>query len=115
MLNESNSFLFNAVNNSVRIQTNIRSTNYTNWRNQVRWIYKSGNNTNPSNGVNGYVTCCGAISLPFRSANGTITPRVFMFGMFVNNSTTSFQNSRGETAVTELLREQITASMNTFK
>lgn len=118
MRNQSNAGadLFAGVNGSVRTQTFISPAKYDNWLSQVQWIYKAGNNndTDPLSGATGYWTCCGSISLPFKAANGTVTHRHYMFGLFVNESTVfGFSNGFPETA--ELLREQILASMTTFK
>lgn len=110
MLNTSNSGPFNSVIASVKSQLGITTTKYNDWLSRIRYILKAGSNAD-SNGVNGYWSVAGAVRLPFKSGT-TVTTKKYLFGHYVNASTISYD---GWAATAETMREQIKASMTTFK
>lgn len=110
MLNNTNAGMFNSVINSVKANIGISSTKYNDWVNRIRYIYKAGNNSD-ENGVNGYWSVAGSLSLPFKSG-ALVTTKKYVYGHYVNDSTINYT---GGTAAGETLREQIQASMLTFK
>lgn len=109
MLNQTNSGPWNAVINAERADTGISNSEYSDWLGRLRYVLKAGNNS--SNGINGYWSCCGVMTLPFKSGN-VVTNRPYVFGHFVNRSGMDYVQGWNLTA--ELLREQIRASMETF-
>lgn len=117
MLHQDNSTLFDTVNQSAGFESGFTRAEFALWESNVKWIYKAGNNSDPSSDpearVNGYWTCCGAISLPFMDENLEVSHRTFLYGLFVNDSTTDYRLDR--VAIGQLLREQILESMNTFQ
>ena len=110
MLNNTNAGGFNSTINSVRSQLGISTTKYNDWVNRIRYLYKAGNNSD-DNGVNGYWSIAGSISLPFKNGN-LVTTKKYVYGHYVNKSTINYS---GWTATAETIREQIKASMTTFK
>lgn len=110
MLNNTNSNPFGSVISSVRSEIAISNANYNDWLGRIRYIYKAGNNSD-SNGVNGYWSLAGSIGVPIRSGN-LVTTKKYVYGHYVNASTISYS---GGTAAAETIREQIRASMLTFK
>ena len=109
MLNETNSGPWNAVIQDERTSLGLSNSEFNDWANRLRYVLKAGNNKD-ANDINGYWSCCGVITLPFRSG-ASVTDRQFLFGHFVNRSTINYG---GWTMTGEMLREQIRASMATF-
>lgn len=110
MLNNSNSNLFGTVLANIKSQIGITTSKYNSWLSKLRYIYKAGSNSD-SNNINGYWSIAGSISLPIKSGDVYLTKK-YVFGHYVNASTISYA---GGSAAAETMREQIKASMLTFK
>ncbi len=109
MLNQTNSGPWNAVIQSERVSLGLSNAEYNDWLSRLRYALKAGNNSDGNN-INGYWSCCGVITMPYKS-NTVISNRNYLFGHFVNRTTISYG---GWTMTGEMLREQIRASMTTF-
>lgn len=109
MLNETTSGPWNAIITAEKNSLGLSNAEYNDWLGRLRYVFKAGNNSD-SNNINGYWSCCGVITLPFKSGS-FVTNRNYLFGHFVNRSTISYS---GWTMTAELLREQIRASLATF-
>jgi hypothetical protein len=112
MRSEANSTPFNTVLNSVRTEIGISATQYNDYRNRIRYLWKAGNNA--QNGVNGYWSTAGQISLPLRSGKLILT-RSYVFGHYVNGTTEDYSSTEGFEAMGETLREQIRSTMLSFR
>lgn len=110
MNNETRSFPWSTVVSQTRTSLGISSTNYNSWASYVTSLNKAGNNDDP-NGVTGYWSVAGSLTLPFRSSS-LVVKRTYLFGHYVNRSTVHYDD--GWTLTAELLREQIRASMQSF-
>lgn len=110
MKNQSTSDEFDSTFTDERTRVGLSAGEYSDWRSHVLYIYKGGNSADPNNGVNGYWTVCGVMTLPFKGGS-LISNRPYLFGHFVNRSTEDYI---GFATMRELLREQIRASMQTF-
>ncbi|MEQ1822864.1 MAG: hypothetical protein ABL949_10150 [Fimbriimonadaceae bacterium] len=110
MKNQGTAGNFDGVIAEERASVGLSTAEYNDWRSRLRYIFKGGNSADPNNGVNGYWTVCGVMTLPFKSGI-TVTARPYLFGHFVNRSTVHYE---GFSMMTEILREQIRASMQTF-
>jgi hypothetical protein len=113
MNNETRSFPWSPTLTSVKNSIGITASKYNTWAGYLRSINKAGSNAD-SNNINGYWSVAGVITLPFKSG-ATVTLRHFLFGHYVNRSTITYDNANPWKIVAELLREQIQASMTTFK
>lgn len=109
MKNQDTAGNFDGVISQERASVGLSTAEYNDWRSRLRYVFKGGNSAAP-NGVNGYWTVCGVMTLPFK-ANNVVTNRPYLFGHFVNRSTVHYE---GFALMAELPREQIRASMQTF-
>lgn len=110
MKNQSTENEFDTVISEERTRVGLSTAEYNDWRSRLLYIYKGGNSADPNNGVNGYWSVCGVMTLPFKAIN-LVTNRPYLFGHYVNRSTIHYT---GHATMRELLREQIRASMVTF-
>jgi hypothetical protein len=111
MLNQGRSGLFNTVINQESTALGVSASRLSAYRSQLRFIFKAGNNS--KDGINGYWSVAGVITLPYRQTNGTVLLRSYVFGHFVNHSTVDYDNGFAHTE--ELLRSVIRASLNTYR
>jgi len=111
MNNETRSWPWSSVVSSLRTELGMTSTEYGSWVANVRSLNKAGNNDS-DDGITGYWSVAGSITLPFRVRGGGIQLRTYVFGHYVNGSTIDYD--AGWTVTGELLREQLRASLDTF-
>jgi hypothetical protein len=112
MISQANSTAFNTVLNSVRTELGLTATQFNDYKTRIRFLFKAGNNA--QNGINGYWSTAGLISLPLRSGTLTVT-RSYVFGHYVNGTTEDYSSTEGFEAMGETLREQIRSTMLTFR
>lgn len=114
MLNDANSDGLDAVALDARATLGISNLDWNNWRKGYHWHAKGGSDHRPGTNFNGYSSVAGYLTLPFKNANGTITSRKYVFGTWVNDAKVK-NDASAWAAATELIRDEVTASLASFK
>jgi hypothetical protein len=115
MYNEDSSGLYDAVSQSIATSLGLSNAQYSDWRSRLTFEFKAGNvfygsdTHNHTHWVN-----VGRVSLPFKGTRG-VTTRTYVFGHFVNDSVDGYSNSVCWQQSANLVREQLTSSLSTFR
>jgi len=114
MLNDVNSNGIDQVATDERAAVGLTNAQFAAWRAGYTWHAKAGSNSHPTNDINGYTSIAGWLQLPFRSRTGTVTFQQYVFGNWVNGAVN--KNDVGPwTIAQELIRDEVRASMQSFK
>jgi hypothetical protein len=114
MLNDANSNGIDSAATDARTALGITNTQWNAWRSNYAWHAKAGSNPHPTLDISGYSSAAGYLTLPFRNASGAVTLRNYVFGVWINDAKTT--NSAGAWgSATELIRDEVEASLASFK
>lgn len=115
MLNDVNSNGMDAAANDARTALGITNAQWNAWRTSYSWHAKAGSNPCPGKDFNGYSSVGGYLTLPFKDATtGRITVRKYVFGTWVNDAK-EINDAGAWASATELIRDEVTASLASFK
>jgi hypothetical protein len=115
MLNDTNSGMFDGEFSAARQKLGLNSTQYSTWRQKVKFQFKAGNLVHPNDSKSSSdFVVNGKIMLPYRIGS-MAQLRSYAFGYFVNKSPQPYKSDVAWKAASMLLREQIEDSMKTYK
>lgn len=114
MINDVNSNGVDGAATDARISLGISNAKWSAWRSGYNWHAKAGSNECPGKEFDGYSSIAGYLTLPFKNADGTVNSRKYVFGTWINDA--KVKNDAGAwAAATELIRDEVTASLASFK
>lgn len=117
MLNQNNAGSNNGINAMVqqeRASLGLTTPQWDAWRATAGWTAKAGSNSDPVTDFTGFSSIAGWFQLPFRSRTGTVVNQEYVFGNWLNGAKNLNTLGSWNTAA-ELLRDEVRASMMTFK
>lgn len=117
MINQSNGSTTSGINWMIlqeRTAAGLTNAQWNSWRATAAWTAKAGSNSDPDTGFGGYSSVAGWIQLPFRNVRGTVVNQEDVFGNWLNAAKNKNTLGSWNTAA-ELLRDEVRASMATFK